>query len=119
MACKWTRLPFRILLAAGLKRTGELREIDAWPMVLKAASFLVRNGPVTQQDRWEEEPGYSPFTLAVELSALLNAADFAEDAKDADVAKFLREMADIWNEGIERWTYIQDTELSRAVGVDG
>ena len=80
-------------------------------MVLKAASFLVRNGPVTQQDRWEEEPGYSPFTLAV--------ADFAEDAKDADVAKFLREMADIWNEGIERWTYIQDTELSRAVGVDG
>jgi len=35
------------------------------------------------------------------------------------VAKFLREMADIWNEGIERWTYIQDTELSRAVGVDG
>ena len=110
VACKWTRLPFRILLAAGLKRTGELREIDAWPMVLKAASFLVRNGPVTQQDRWEEEPGYSPFTLAVEVSALLNAAD---------VAKFLREMADIWNEGIERWTYIQDTELSRAVGVDG
>ena len=35
------------------------------------------------------------------------------------MAKFLREMADIWNEGIERWTYIQDTELSRAVGVDG
>src|SRR5664280_2147996 len=88
-------------------------------MVLRAASFLVRNGPVTQQDRWEEEPGYSPFTLAVEVSALLNAADFAEDAKDADVAKFLREMADIWNEGIERWTYIQDTELSRKVGVDG
>jgi glucoamylase len=110
---------FPILLAAALKRTGELKEIDAWPMVLKAASFLVRNGPVTQQDRWEEEPGYSPFTLAVEVSALLNAADFAEDTKDADVAKFLREMADIWNEGIERWTYIQDTELSRAVGVDG
>ena len=49
---------FPILLAAALKRTGELKEIDAWPMVLKAASFLVCNGPVTQQDRWEEEPGY-------------------------------------------------------------
>jgi len=110
---------FPILLAASLKRMGELKEIDPWPMVLRAASFLVRNGPVTQQDRWEEEPGYSPFTLAVEVSALLNAANFAEDAEDADVAKFLREMADIWNEGIERWTYIQDTELSRKVGVDG
>ncbi len=110
---------FPILLAAALKRMGELKEIDPWPMVLKAASFLVRNGPVTQQDRWEEEPGYSPFTLAVEVSALLNAADFAEDAGNADVAKFLSETADIWNEGIERWTYTQDTELSRKVGVDG
>jgi glucoamylase len=74
---------------------------------------------VTPQDRWEEEPGYSPFTLAVEVSALINAADFAEDAGDADVAKFLKETADIWNEGIERWTYVQDTKLSRKVGVDG
>ncbi|MFN2186240.1 MAG: glucan 1,4-alpha-glucosidase, partial [Anaerolineae bacterium] len=34
-----------------------------WPMVRRAAGFLVRNGPVTPQDRWEEDPGYSPFTL--------------------------------------------------------
>jgi hypothetical protein len=81
---------------------GELKEIDPWTMVLKAASFLVRNGPVTQQDRWEEEPGYSPFTLAVEVSALINAADFAEDAGYADVTRFLKKTADIWNEGIER-----------------
>src|SRR6202035_111174 len=35
-----------------------------WPMVRKAAAFIVANGPVTQQDRWEEDGGYSPFTLA-------------------------------------------------------
>ena len=40
--------------------------------------FLVRNGPVTQQDRWEEDAGYSPFTLAAEIAALLVAADLAE-----------------------------------------
>ena len=40
-------------------------------MVRSAASFIVRNGPVTQQDRWEEDAGYSPFTLAVEISGLL------------------------------------------------
>ena len=42
--------------------------------------FLVRNGPVTGQDRWEEDGGYSPFTLAVEIAALLAAADFADEA---------------------------------------
>src|SRR5205807_6093904 len=35
-----------------------------WPMVRRAAAFLARNGPVSPQDRWEEEPGYSPFTIA-------------------------------------------------------
>jgi glucoamylase len=29
-----------------------------WPMVRKAASYLVRNGPVSPEDRWEEDPGY-------------------------------------------------------------
>ena len=42
------------------------------------SAFMLRNGPVTQQDRWEEDAGYSPFTLAAEISALLAAADIAE-----------------------------------------
>jgi glucoamylase len=49
-----------------------------WPMVRKAAGYILRNGPVTQQDRWEENGGYSPFTLAAEISALLAAADIAD-----------------------------------------
>ena len=49
-----------------------------WPMVQRAAGFLACNGPVTQQDRWEEDAGYSPFTLAVEIAGLLAAADVAE-----------------------------------------
>jgi glucoamylase len=89
-----------------------------WPMVRRAAGFLVRNGPVTQQDRWELDPGYSPFTLAVEVAALLCAADLAE-ADEPRVAAYLRETADAWNSAIERWTYVTDTELAREVGVDG
>jgi glucoamylase len=46
-----------------------------WPMVRRAAAFLARNGPVSPQDRWEEEPGYSPFTIATQIAALLVAAD--------------------------------------------
>jgi glucoamylase len=70
-----------ILLVDLAKREGILdgNEVgQLWPMVRRAAGFLVRNGPVTQQDRWEEDPGYSPFTLAIEVAALLCAADFAE-----------------------------------------
>jgi len=90
-----------------------------WPMVHRAASFVVRNGPVTQQDRWEEDPGYSPFTLAVEIAALLAAAGLAERNNELQLAVYLRETADIWNAQIEYWTYVTDTNLAQQVGVEG
>ena len=90
-----------------------------WPMVRKAAGFLVCNGPVTQQDRWEEDPGYSPFTLAVEVAALLVAADLADLNKESDIAAYLRETADAWNDNIENWMYVSGTELAGQIGVTG
>jgi len=90
-----------------------------WPMVRRAASFLVKNGPVTQEDRWEEDPGYSPFTLAVEVAALLAAADLAEQNQEPSLATYLRETADVWNENIERWIYVTGTNLAKKVGVEG
>lgn len=90
-----------------------------WPMVKKAAGFLVRNGPVTQQDRWEEDAGYSPFTLAVEIAALLVSADLAELNNEPEAAAYLRETADIWNANVERWVYVTGTDLARRVGVEG
>ena len=110
---------FPILLADALRRAGELVGLDPWPMVRRAAAYLVRFGPVTQQDRWEEDGGYSPFTLATQVAALLAAADFATIAGETTVAAYLRETADAWNEGIERWTYVTGTALAREVGVDG
>jgi glucoamylase len=110
---------FPILLADTLRRIGELNGMNPWPMVRRAASFLVRTGPVTQQDRWEEDGGYSPFTLAVEIAALLAASDFAETNGDACIASYLRETADAWNAQVERWTYVAGTDLARHVGVDG
>ncbi len=89
------------------------------PMIEAAASYIVRNGPATQQDRWEEDGGYSPFTLAVEIAALLAAADAMDTAGKKDSADYLRDVADGWNEQIENWTYATDTELSRELGIDG
>ena len=110
---------FPILVADHLKRLDALSGFDAWPMVQRAAAYLARNGPVTQQDRWEEDGGYSPFTLAAEIAALLAAAEFAEEKGDFGLANYLRETADIWNENVERWTYVAETELAKKVGVKG
>jgi len=90
-----------------------------WPMVRKAAGFLARNGPVTQQDRWEEDAGYSPFTLAVEVAALLAAAEIADEVAQSAAAMYLRDTADAWNDNIERWTYALGSDLARQIGVEG
>jgi len=90
-----------------------------WPMVSRAAAYIVANGPVTQQDRWEEDGGYSPFTLASEIAGLLVAADLAARVGHPDRAQFLREIADTWNDNIERWTYAVNTDLARQIGVEG
>ena len=90
-----------------------------WTLVRRAAGFLVRNGPVTQQDRWEEDAGYSPFTLAVEISGLLAGADIAEAVGEKAIAGYLRETADNWNDNIERWTYATNTDLARQIEVEG
>ena len=102
---------FPILLADVLRRADGLGKLDVWPAVRKAATYLVCNGPVTPEDRWEEDAGYSPFTLAVEVAALLAAADFADQAGEPDTATYLRDTADIWNTNIERWTYVTSSEL--------
>lgn len=113
---------FPILLMDQAYREGVLRRKDQsryWQMVRQAATYLIVNGPVTQEDRWEEDPGYSPFTLAVEIAALLAAADLAECNDEVQLAGYLRETADSWNSNIEKWTYVQNTDLAREVGVDG
>ncbi len=113
---------FPILLVDLALRERTIDDADRarmWAMVRRAAGFILCNGPVTQQDRWEEDPGYSPFTVAVEVAALLCAADLAEASGEGAMAGYLRETADTWNDSIERWMYVRDTDLAHQAGVDG
>lgn len=112
---------FPILLADLLRRHGHLdTQLDRYlPMIRRAASYLVAYGPATSQDRWEEDGGYSPFTLAVEIAALLAAADLLEVAGEASAGQHLRETADCWNEQIENWTFAGDPDICAAAGVQG
>jgi glucoamylase len=113
---------FPILLVDLLRREAPeaLGKLDRWwPMVRKAASFILRFGPVTMQDRWEEDAGYSPFTLAAEISSLLAAADLADLTGHSDQAQTMRDSADAWNDNIERWTYASGTDLAQQLGIQG
>jgi glucoamylase len=113
---------FPILLIDLMRREAPeaLGKLDRWwPMVRNAVTFILRNGPVTQQDRWEEDAGYSPFTLAAEISALLAAADIADLTGHAEQAQTMRDAADAWNDNIERWTYADGGDLAQQLGVSG
>jgi len=90
-----------------------------WPIVKKAIQYIIKNGPYTQQDRWEEEKGFTPFTLAAQIAALLVAADLAEDNNEKQLASYCRQTADCWNDAIEKWTYVTGTSLAKKYNVDG
>ena len=84
-------------------------------MIASAASFMARTGPATQQDRWEENAGLTPSTLAPVVAALVVASQYLPKP----AATYCLELADDWNAAIEDWTFARGTALARAYGVDG
>ena len=83
-------------------------------MIKPAADFLVDGGkigllwndaeirpPFTQQERWEEQQGYSPSTTAAVIAGLTSAAEMAREAGDRAGAARYRETADAYAKGVE------------------
>lgn len=70
----------------------------------RAADFILEHGPATVQERWEEESGYSPSTLAAEIAGLICAADIARRNGDTNSAARYENAADNWARNVERWT---------------
>jgi glucoamylase len=95
---------FPILLALRLSQENVLKDFDPYPMVLKAASYLLRHGPVTEQERWEEASGYSPSTLASNIAALVAAAHFCRQRGNEAGAEFLEQYADFLESHVDQWT---------------
>ncbi|MBB1335558.1 MULTISPECIES: glycoside hydrolase family 15 protein [unclassified Pseudoalteromonas] len=91
-------------------------ELTDWytRMLKPAADFLVDGGrakilwndmqitpPATQQERWEEQAGYSPSTTAAVVAGLITAADIAKMAGDEVNAKRYLATAKSYNADIE------------------
>ena len=91
---------FPIVLAYQLDRTGP----DDWAHVKKSADFLVKNGPATEQERWENIGGYSPATIAAEIAGLVCAAEIAEANGATASADKYRTVADRWQNRVQEWT---------------
>jgi len=98
------QVSFAMLLAWRVRQAGALGQFDPYPMVMRAAGYLLRHGPATVQERWEENGGYSPSTLAANIAALCCAAVMAREHGDAATGQFLQDYADFLESHIERWT---------------
>ncbi len=105
----WTGLQldevsFPILLAWRMWKANALGNFDPYVTIQRACGFLIRQGPATAQDRWEEAGGYSPSTLASNIAGLICAAEFIEARGDKHTADFVRTHADFLESHVEKWT---------------
>lgn len=105
----WTGLQldevaFPIVLAWRLWKAKALEGFDAVSFVERAGLFLLLHSPVTQQERWEENPGYSPSTLAAVISGLICAAEILNHHGSDELATLLEQHADWIESHLEDWT---------------
>lgn len=92
---------YPLILAYQLGRTDNA----TWTKhVRPAANFLISRGPRTDQERWEEKPGYSPSTIAAEIAGLVCAAEIARRNSDEASAAIYLAAADDWARNVEAWT---------------
>ena len=111
MGIQLDEVAFPIMLAWRLWKQDGLGEFDIFPFVERAAAFLVRYAPVTQQERWEEAAGYSPSTLAAVISALVCAADIARARQSSELGSFLETYADWIEAHLDEWTTTKEGVL--------
>jgi glucoamylase len=97
-------------LAWRLKQANALGLLNPWTL-FGGGSYLILNGPITGQERWEETSGYSPSTLASIIAALVCAAEFAAQRLDQGVSDFVLNYADWLSSHLEEWLVTSCGEL--------
>lgn len=70
-----------------------------------AANYLIIHGPWTGQERWEENSGYSPSSIAAEIAGLLCASDIARMNGDAVNQVRFANYADYYQGLVANWTF--------------
>jgi len=99
-----TGLP--IVLVYRLAKLNLLKYSDYRPMVLAAAERILQSGPMTEQERWEENGGLSLNSLAAGVEGLYAAYSLETNFGDAKGAVRYKQAADAWRSNIKAWTLI-------------
>src|SRR5487761_1877469 len=95
-----TSYPILMALQAGLGGDNAL-----WAQHIRpAADFLVAHGPSDGVERWEEQTGYSPSTIAAEIAGLTAASVIAAEHGDTARARLYQATADDFQRNIKTWT---------------
>ncbi|HVV18044.1 MAG TPA: glucodextranase DOMON-like domain-containing protein, partial [Pseudonocardiaceae bacterium] len=95
-----TAYPILMAYQAGLSGDTQL-----WARHIRpAADFLVAHGPSFGVERWEEQSGYSPSTIAAEIAGLTAASAIAARHGDRDRAQLYQATADHFQREIKNWT---------------
>jgi glucoamylase len=95
-----TAYPIVMALQAGLGGNGALWRDHIRP----AADFLVAHGPSFGVERWEEQNGYSPSTIAAEIAGLTAASVIAGEHHDPARARVYQATADDFQRTVKSWT---------------
>lgn len=77
-----------------------------------AANYLIAHGPAFGVERWEEQSGYSPSTIAAEIAGLAAAADLARANGDPSSAAVWLGVADDMQRSVKGWTLTTTGPLS-------
>jgi len=72
--------------------------------IRRSADYVARNGPQSAQERWEEEAGYSPSSIAAEIAGLACAGKLALTAGERGDALVWLALADAWTNDVEGLT---------------
>jgi len=99
--------PILMTLQSGLGSDAGL-----WPHVRDAANYLIAHGPASGPERWEEQSGYSPSTIAAEIAGLVAAATIAQQRGDAVDARIWFATADQYQRSIKGWSVTTNGPLS-------
>jgi glucoamylase len=83
-----------------------------WQHVQRAEQAVIQTGPWTEQDRWENQSGYNPATIAAEIAGLVCGASLARANGHDAVAQHYLEVADKWQANLKRWTVTDNGPLS-------
>jgi glucoamylase len=84
-------------------QSGLSGDATLWPHIKAAADFVVAHGPAYGNERWEEQSGYSPSTIAAEIAGLVAAGEIADVHHDPASARVYRSTADEFQRSIKGW----------------